>query len=98
MTEIQFLIVSNLVFITAGTLLFIRTGYWKNKAEVSSLLQKRLLESLTMCRKERDRATVKCQYYKDLADKFIRLNNKLCDATDELIDKRKFNGTKHKQR
>jgi hypothetical protein len=37
-------------------------------------------------------------YYKRLADKFIRLNNQSLDQLDKLIDKRKFNGTKHAKR
>lgn len=37
-------------------------------------------------------------YYKRLADKFIRLNNQSLDQLDKIIDKRKFNGTKHNKR
>ena len=38
------------------------------------------------------------RYYKMLADKFIRLNNQSLDQLDKIIDKRKFNGTKHAKR
>lgn len=37
----------------------------------------------------------KLKYYNGL---FIKLNNNLLDQMDEILDKRKFNGTKHKQR
>lgn len=49
-----------------------------------------------------DQATVKSEtsitYLKMMNAKFIKLNNNLLDQMDEMVDKRKFNGTKHKQR
>ena len=37
-------------------------------------------------------------YLRTLLNKYQRLNNTLLDEMDQLIDKRKFNGTKHQQR
>ena len=43
-------------------------------------------------------AYVNIEYLRTLLSKYQRLNNTLLDEMDQLIDKRKFNGTKHNQR
>lgn len=44
------------------------------------------------------KSELKVDYLKSMNAKFIKLNNNLLDQMDEMVDRRKFNGTKHKQR
>jgi len=80
----NYYILPNLLLIIFSFVMFFRAaGLKKSRDKYKEIMVTAINQSL---------------YYKRLADKFIRLNNQSLDQLDKLIDKRKFNGTKHAKR